>query len=410
MMDRTPVYDVVIVGAGIVGLATAHEVVCSRPHLKVALVDKEPLPARHQTGHNSGVIHSGIYYRPGSLKALLCHQGAELLTRFCEEEHIPWERCGKVVVATHAGELPRLAELLRRGVANGVPDLRLLSEAELRTIEPHARGLRALHVPSTGIVSFPRVAQALAERFRARGGNLLFKHRVTAMATHSAGIRLETPRGSLEAGVVINCAGLQADRLARLAGLAPACRIVPFRGEYYRIRRERRHLVRHLIYPVPDPRFPFLGVHFTRLVDGSLEAGPNAVLAWSREGYRKRDVNCRDIVETLGFRGFWRLVGRYWRPGVLEMVRSFSKKRFVAALRVLLPELEADDLLPGGAGVRAQAVGTNGALIDDFVIHKERAMVHVLNAPSPAATSSLAIASHIVGAVRDILAGLPRKC
>ena len=393
-------FDVAVIGAGIVGLATAMKLVGRDPCLRVAVVDKETGPARHQTGHNSGVIHSGLYYRPGSLKARTCLDGARQLREFCLEHGVPFEMCGKVVVATEPDEIPRLQELHRRGLANGVPGLRLLNSDQLREIEPNVTGLEALHVESTGIIDFSRVAQAYAEEFQQRGGTMLFNHAVRAISMTAATIYLHTSQGTIGADGLINCGGLYSDRLACLAGLQPPCRIVPFRGEYYALKATSAHLVNHLIYPVPDPRFPFLGVHFTRLLDGRREAGPNAVLAWAREGYRKTTVNPAELAETLTYGGFWRLAGRYWRAGLQEMLRSYSKQRFARALQRLVPMTTADDLEPGGAGVRAQALDADGRLIDDFVLLAAPRSVHVLNAPSPAATSALAIADHILDAAK----------
>jgi (S)-2-hydroxyglutarate dehydrogenase len=393
-------FDVVVIGAGIVGLATAMKLVNRDPCLRVAVVDKETGPARHQTGHNSGVIHSGLYYRPGSLKARTCLDGARQLRGFCVEHGVPFEMCGKVVVATEPDEIPRLQELHRRGQANGVPGLRLLNSDQLREIEPNATGLEALQVASTGIIDFSCVAQAYAEEFQQRGGTMLFNHAVRAISMTAATIYLHTSQGTIGAGGLINCGGLYSDRLACLAGLQPPCRIVPFRGEYYALKATSAHLVNHLIYPVPDPRFPFLGVHFTRLLDGRREAGPNAVLAWAREGYRKTTVNPAELAETLTYGGFWRLAGRYWRAGLQEMLRSYSKQLFARALQRLVPMTTADDLEPGGAGVRAQALDADGRLIDDFVLLTAHRSVHVLNAPSPAATSALAIADHILDAAK----------
>ncbi|HBZ55548.1 MAG TPA: L-2-hydroxyglutarate oxidase [Syntrophobacteraceae bacterium] len=389
-------FDVVIIGAGIVGLATAMKLVAHHRKLKVAVVEKESGPARHQTGHNSGVIHSGLYYRPGSLKARTCVDGARQLREFCLDHKVPFEMCGKVVVATEPDEIPRLHELHRRGQANGVTGLRWLTSEELREIEPNAAGMAALQVASTGIIDFTQVARAYARVFQQHGGTLLFNYRVRAVTRTTTEIHLLTSRGPVRAGGMINCGGLYSDSLARLAGLSPPCRIVPFRGEYYALKATSAHLVNHLIYPVPDPRFPFLGVHFTRLLDGRREAGPNAVLAWAREGYHKTTINPAELTETLTYPGFWRLARRYWQAGLQEMVRSHSKARFVAALQRLVPIITTDDLEPGGAGVRAQALDADGRLVDDFVLLTSDRSVHVLNAPSPAATSSLAIADHIL--------------
>ena len=396
-MDES--FDVIVIGGGIVGLATAMTLAKTHPRLKLAVVEKELEVATHQTGHNSGVIHSGIYYRPGSLKANLCVLGAQHLVRFCRENAVPFELCGKLVVATDPSELPRLQELYRRGSANGVPGLRLLEPSEARSLEPHTRCLQALHVPATGIVSFQQVAQAYAEAFTSSGGEVFLGRRVEAIRVNPYGIHLITSQGELRSRFIINCAGLYADRVALMAGASIPCQIIPFRGEYYQIRPGKSYLVRGLIYPVPDPRFPFLGVHFTRMIDGKVEAGPNAVLAWAREGYKKTDIAWYELIEILKWKGFWRLVSRYWGPGWKEMVRSYSKARFTIALQRLIPEIRQEDLLPGGSGVRAQALGNDGALLDDFTIVQQERMLHVLNAPSPAATSSLAIAEYLVTAM-----------
>lgn len=401
MLKKT--VDVAIVGAGIVGLATAMRLAGRRPGLRVAVVEKEATVGRHQTGHNSGVIHSGIYYRPGSLKARLCVSGARQLTAFCEEQGVPYELCGKVVVAVSGEEVPLLEELYRRGAANGVVGMRLLGADQVREIEPHVSCVLGMAVPTTGIVRFEAVAEAMARAFEAAGGSLLLGHRLLRVGDRVDGLLLETDRGDVITRGLINCAGLHSDRVARMCGLEPGCRIVPFRGEYYQIRPERAGLVRSLVYPVPDPRFPFLGVHFTRMIDGRVEAGPNAVPAYAREGYAKTAVSARDLVETLGYPGFWRLALKYWKPGFQEMARSCSRRRFARALRRLIPEIDESDLAPGGAGVRAQALSADGRLLDDFHILRHRRMVHVLNAPSPAATSSLAIAGHILEASAHLL-------
>jgi (S)-2-hydroxyglutarate dehydrogenase len=396
-------FDVIVIGGGIVGLATAMTLAKTQPRLRLAVVEKEPEVAQHQTGHNSGVIHSGIYYRPGSLKASLCVLGARHLVRFCQEHGVPFELSGKLVVATDQSEIPRLQELYRRGRANGVPGLRMLGPSEAGSLEPHTRCLQALHVPTTGIVSFQQVAQAYAKSFLAAGGEVFLGHRVEAIESNPHGIRLATSQGTFQAQFIVNCAGLYADRVALMAGASIPCQIIPFRGEYYQIRPERSYLVKGLIYPVPDPRFPFLGVHFTRMIDGKVEAGPNAVLAWAREGYKKSDLAWRELLETFKWKGFWRLVSRYWGPGWKEMARSYSKARFAQALQKLVPEIGQEDLLPGGSGVRAQALGNDGALLDDFAIVQKVRMLHVLNAPSPAATSSLAIAQYLVTAISKLL-------
>lgn len=394
-------FDIAIVGAGIVGLATARELLTRRPGLRVGVLDKEPAIAQHQTGHNSGVIHAGVYYAPGSLKARACVAGKAKLIRFCEEHRIPYELCGKVIVATEESELPRLHELYKRGQANGVPGLELIGPRRLRELEPHVEGIQALYSPTTGIVDFGRVAHAYADEVQARGGTILAGHEVTAITQRDGLRQLVTPVGTIEARVVITCAGVYADRVARLTGAPESPKIVPFRGDYYVLRPERAGMVRSLIYPVPDPRFPFLGVHFTRRIDGSVWLGPNAVLAFSREGYRFRDVNFRDLKETLSFPGFRKLARRYWRTGGAEMYRDLSKRSFLKELQRYMPDLRPDDLLPGPSGVRAQALAPDGSLVDDFVVDRQVGALHVRNAPSPAATSSLAIAELIADAVEE---------
>ena len=389
-------YDVVIVGGGIVGLSTAMQLKLQFPGWRVAVVEKEAAIARQQTGHNSGVIHSGIYYRPDSQKARFCVAGVQALLRFCYENEIEYEQCGKVIVATAEEELGRLNDLYQRGTANGVQGLEMIEPERLREIEPHAAGIQALWSPVTGIIDYQKVAAAYAARFRGNEGDIYTNAPVGKVTRYADGVALETPAGDLKAKHVINCAGLHADRVAEMMGERLDVRIIPFRGEYFTLRPGRRDLVNGLIYPVPDPRFPFLGVHYTRTIDGQVEAGPNAVLALGREGYRKSDVSPRDSWGTFTFPGFWRMSARHWRVGVSEMRRSYSKKRFVRDLQRLLPEIKAQDLAPGGSGVRAQAVARNGAILDDFHILRGREAIHVLNAPSPGATSSLAIGAHIV--------------
>ncbi len=390
-------FDVAITGAGIIGLATAMTLLEEFPGLKVAVLEKETVIASHQTGHNSGVIHSGLYYRPGSLKSRLCISGRDELLRFCREHNVEHDICGKVVIATREEELPALDELYRRGGENGVIGLQMLSPAEVKEFEPYAQCIRGMRVPGAGIVDFRKVAEAYAGVFCKKGGELFLGAKVKRVKDlDSKTLRIETGRGVFKSRVLINCAGLYSDRVAQSSGLYPPCRIVPFRGEYYRIKPGRAFLVKNLIYPVPDPRFPFLGVHFTRMIDGRIEAGPNAVLAFGREGYSRTRIAPLELMQTLSYDGFWRLVSRYWKTGMGEMMRSFSKSLFARALRELVPGISKDDLEPGGAGVRAQALGRDGKLLDDFVIQQTEKMIHVLNAPSPAATSSLAIAKHIV--------------
>ncbi len=388
--------DLTIIGSGIIGLASALEAVHRYPRLKLLVLEKEDQLAVHQTGHNSGVIHSGIYYKPGSLKAQTCVSGAKALVLFCEDHDIPYECCGKVVVATAPGELPRLEELFRRGIANGVVGLEMVGPERLREIEPHATGIKALYVPTTGIIDFSQVAQTYARLIQEQGGEIRTRYQVQKIVHVDGGLVLETSQGTVLTQFLINCGGLFCDRLARMAGARLDLRIVPFRGEYYTIAPQRRSLVKNLIYPVPDPTLPFLGVHFTRTIDGMVEAGPNAVLAFAREGYRKTDINVYDLRETLTFPGFWLMARKYWRTGFGEMYRSLSKPAFLKALQRLLPELSGDDLQPGGSGVRAQAIAASGALVDDFVISVTRNALHVLNAPSPGATASLAIGKLIM--------------
>ena len=389
-------YDLAIIGGGIIGLATACQLSLRFPGCRLAVIEKEPGLAFHQTGHNSGVIHSGIYYKPGSQKAGFCVSGVASLIRFCDENGIEYQRCGKVIVATDASEIGRLEELYRRGTANGVQGLEMIEPERLKEIEPHAAGIKALYAPGTGIVDFKAVALAYADRVRANLGDILTGREVVSIARSESQLVIETTQGDIEARNLINCAGLYADRVARMMGVKPDVRIVPFRGEYYTLRPQRRHLVNGLIYPVPNPRFPFLGVHFTRKVNGDVEAGPNAVLALAREGYRKADFNIPESLATLSYSGFWRMAGKFWKIGVAEYHRSLFKGVFVRDLQRLVPEIQGPDLEPGGSGVRAQAVDRQGRLLDDFSIHQSPGAIHVLNAPSPGATSSLSIAEHIV--------------
>jgi (S)-2-hydroxyglutarate dehydrogenase len=396
---ETTVFDVAVIGGGVVGCATALALTAGRP-LRLVLLEAEARLAAHQTGNNSGVIHSGLYYKPGSLKATQCTRGREALYRFCAEHGIAHDRCGKVVVATRPDEVPRLDELERRGRANGLEGIRRLAPAEIREREPHATGIDGLWVPQTGIVDYTGVTEAYARIVRERGGEVRTAARVTALRHDGATLVLETAAGAVRCRALINCAGLQSDRVARLCGVAPGVQIVPFRGEYHELVPEQRHLVRNLIYPVPDPAFPFLGVHFTRMIEGGVEAGPNAVLAFAREGYRKSAFSLRDVLTYAGYPGFWRMASRHWRMGLGEVYRSYSKRALVGALRRLLPELRPADVQPGGAGVRAQALDPSGKLLDDFRIVEAERMIHVLNAPSPAATASLAIGETIAAMAR----------
>lgn len=401
-MDLT--FDLVTVGGGIVGLATALAAVENHPRLRVAVVEKEDQVARHQTGHNSGVIHSGIYYRPGSLKARNCVAGAAAMIQFCRHHGIPHEVCGKVVVASNASETAGLQELMRRGTANGIFGLEMIGPERLRELEPDCTGVAALLVPGTGITDYRVVAQKYADLIRAGGGQILTACRVTGIRKNAQSVVLETTRGAVQAGCAVNCAGLHSDRVRRLGGDENNPKIVPFRGEYYEIVPEKRGLVRNLIYPVADPRFPFLGVHFTRRISGEVEAGPNAVLALKREGYRKTDFSLQDAVETALFPGFWRMAAKYWSSGLGEYYRSLRKSAFTQALQKLVPAIRESDLIPGGAGVRAQALDRRGALLDDFSIQRSDRMIHVCNVPSPAATASLIIGRQIMGIAEEILA------
>ena len=394
MVDREA--DLLIIGAGIVGLATALEVTRRFQRTRVLVVEKEDQVAAHQTGHNSGVIHSGLYYKTGSLKARNCVAGAASMKRFCQENAVPFEECGKLVVATSDDEVPRLEALQERGNANGVPGLRMLQREEIREFEPHCAGLRALHVPSTGIVDYKVVAEKYAELISRAGGEVVFAAKVTGLREEAQHNIVESKAGAFRARYVINCAGLYSDTITRMAGLQTNLQIIPFRGEYYEIRHERRGLIRNLIYPVPDPRFPFLGVHFTRRVNGSVEAGPNALLAFRREGYTGGPPDMTEAVDMMRFGGFWKMARKYWQKGLEEQYRSWVKAAFTKALQKMVPELTEADLAPGGSGVRAQAVDANGNLVDDFYFVHSGRMIHVCNVPSPAATASLEIGKAIV--------------
>jgi (S)-2-hydroxyglutarate dehydrogenase len=398
-------YDIAIIGGGIVGLATARALLERTPSLSLVLCEKEAELATHQTGHNSGVIHSGIYYKPGSFKARLCVEGARLMTEFCEAHAIKYDRCGKVIVATSPEEVPRLRTLYERGVANGVPGVAMIDAARVREIEPHVRAVAGIHSPGTAIVDYGEVAAAIGRDLAAAGVTIEYNFPVSAITrVRGGGVAVSTRQHTITARRVVNCAGLYSDVVARLAGAAADVQIVPFRGEYYFLRPERESLVRGLIYPVPDPEFPFLGVHFTRTIHGEVEAGPNAVLAFAREGYRFTRVRPAELAGTLRFRGFWAMARKYWRVGAFEVHRSLSKKKFVESLQRLVPDIRPDDVVPGGAGVRAQAVRADGALLDDFSIVSGPDAIHVLNAPSPAATASLAIGRHIASLAAETFA------
>lgn len=388
-MSRT--WDVAIIGGGIVGAATAMALVCRPRRPSVLVLEAEPRLAAHQTGNNSGVIHSGLYYKPGSLKARNCVEGREAMYRFCQEHQIAHDRCGKLVVATTPEQLPALEELERRGRANGLQGLRRLQAAELKEYEPAVVGVAGLHVAETGIVDYTAVTHAFARLVGEWGGEVRTGARVRAVRREPASLVLETSDGAVATRALINCAGLQSDRVARLCGVDPGVKIIPFRGEYYELAKAREGLVKNLIYPVPDPRFPFLGVHFTRMIHGGIEAGPNAVLAFRREGYTRTSFSARDSLEMFTYPGFWRMAAKYWRMGLGEMYRSASKGAFVRALQGLIPALRAEDVHASGAGVRAQALDARGNLLDDFHLVEADRMIHVLNAPSPAATASISI-------------------
>jgi L-2-hydroxyglutarate oxidase len=393
------VYDFAVIGGGIVGLSTAQALLKRYPGAGVVVLEKEVGWARHQTGHNSGVIHSGVYYKPGSLKARFSKEGAERLVEFCEEHGITHEVCGKVIIATEPDELPRLRNLHERGKQNGI-EVEKIGPEELKEIEPHATGIAALKVPSTGIVDFVGVTEAFAGIVAREGGKLHTGAEVTGISETGDAVEVRTSTGeSFQSRALVNCAGLHSDRVAALTRIEVGAKIVPFRGEYYDLAPERRHLVRNLIYPVPDPSFPFLGVHFTRTTEGGVETGPNAVLGLAREGYKKTDLRVRDLAEVLAYPAFWRLAAKHWRTGAGEVLRSLSKRAFVKGLRKLVPEVEEEDLVPTEAGVRAQALTKDGSLVDDFLIVEGKRSVHVLNAPSPAATACLPIGEAIVDRV-----------
>jgi len=388
--------DVAIVGGGIVGLATAYQLNKALPKSRVVVLEKEAEVGRHQTGHNSGVLHSGIYYKPGSLKALNCRLGKKLMEEFCEAEGIPYEICGKVIVAIDDSDLPALERIYERGQANGVV-CEKIDKDRLAELEPHSAGVQAIHVPEAGIVDYKEVCRRLAQRIREAGGEVLTGARVAGIVRTKDKAVLTTADGrEVEAAQIVNCAGLQCDRVTALAGQKPDAKIIPFRGEYFELKPEAEHLCKNLIYPVPDPAFPFLGVHFTRMIGGGVECGPNAVLAFGREAYNKTDFNLGDFLETMGYSGFRKLAFKYWKTGLGEMWRSASKKAFVKALSRLVPEIRAEHLEPAPAGIRAQAVTPDGSMVDDFLIQETDRVINVNNAPSPAATASLNIGRTIV--------------
>jgi L-2-hydroxyglutarate oxidase len=387
-------YDIAIIGGGIVGCATAMALVKTRK-VSLIILEAESSLAAHQTGNNSGVIHSGLYYKPGSMKAKNCVEGREKLYQFCAEHGIAHERCGKLVVATSEDDIPAMDDLERRGTANGLKDITQLTAEELKVYEPHVRGVRGLRIHETGIVDYVEVTNKFADIVQENGEEIRKNARVIGFERENGGLVLETTDGTIHCKNLVNCAGLQSDRIAKMCGVEPGLKIVPFRGEYYKLKPEKEFLVKDLIYPVPDPQFPFLGVHFTRMIHGGVEAGPNAVLAFKREGYKKTDISLKDSLDTFTYKGFWLLAGKFLVTGLGEMYRSYFKGAFVRALQNLVPEIEKDALSQGGAGVRAQALEPNGALVDDFRIVEAQNMVHVLNAPSPAATASISIGEKI---------------
>jgi (S)-2-hydroxyglutarate dehydrogenase len=384
-------YDAIIVGGGIVGLATALKLQENKPGIRILVLEKEKEVAKHQTGNNSGVIHSGLYYKPGSLKARNCIHGYNLLIDFCNRNEVPYELCGKIVVATEQHELPLLKNLYERGQQNGLTGFKMLNREQLKEYEPHVTGLSGFFVPQTGIVDYKLVAEKYAALIRKNGGTIAFGEKVINIVLSNSGVTVLTENSSHSGKLVINCAGLYSDKVARLTSENINVKIIPFRGEYYKLKKEKEYLVKNLIYPVPDPNFPFLGVHFTRMMKGGVEAGPNAVLAFSREGYKKTDINLKEFAESLAWPGFQKVARKYWRTGMGEMYRSFSKAAFTKALQKLIPEIQENDLVDGGAGVRAQACDRTGGLVDDFMIVEEKQAINVCNAPSPAATSSLSI-------------------
>jgi (S)-2-hydroxyglutarate dehydrogenase len=383
-------FDIIIAGAGIVGLATAYKLIEKKPDLKICVLEKENSVSKHQTGNNSGVIHSGIYYKPGSLKATNCRRGYKMLLDFCDQNSIPYDICGKVIVATKEEEIPRLNNLYERGQQNGLQGLKELSESEVKEIEPHVKGVRGIRVPETGIIDYLAVSEKLAGLIKQKGVEIFFNEKLESIKDKS-NVEVITNKDSYTCKLLITCCGLQSDRVAKLNNKNLNIKIIPFRGEYYTIKKEKRYLCRNLIYPVPDPQFPFLGVHFTRMINGKVEAGPNAVFAFKREGYKKTDINFGDLADSLFWKGFVSVMMKYWKVGIGEFYRSYYKPAFVKALQKLLPEIQSEDLEAGGAGIRAQACDIKGNLVDDFLFVENEKVIHVCNAPSPAATSSLSI-------------------
>ncbi|MDP3148799.1 MAG: L-2-hydroxyglutarate oxidase [Ignavibacteria bacterium] len=384
-------YDILVIGGGIVGTATAMQILRQKPQLKLLLIEEENSLAPHQTGNNSGVIHSGLYYKPGSLKAQNCVKGRTLMYQFCEENGIQHERCGKLVLAADENERKKLDELESRGKANGLTQLKRIPKDEIKDYEPYASGIEALFVGETGIVNYTEVTEAFGKKIKELGGEILLNTKFLGLKKESNRMVVETTNGEFAVSYLVNCGGLYSDKIAKICGISPEVQIIPFRGEYYEIKEEKKYLVKNLIYPVPDPRFPFLGVHFTRMINGGVEAGPNAVLAFKRKGYLKTDFSLTEMSDYFFSRGFWIMAQKYYRMGFDEFRRSFSKKLFTEALQKLVPEIQKDDIKPSGSGVRAQALDRNGNLLDDFCLIEAERMTHVLNAPSPAATASISI-------------------
>lgn len=398
-------FDVIIIGAGIIGLATAYKLIEKKPLLKIGLIEKELNVSMHQTGHNSGVIHSGIYYKPGSLKALNCIKGYKMLLDFCDENNIEYDLCGKLIIAADEKELTRLDVLFQRGVENGLKGIKKLTSEEIKNTEPHVTGIAGLLVPQTGIVDYKIVSQKLEEIIQSKGITIRFNEEVINVIDLNNSVEVTTSSEKYNASAVVSCAGLYSDKISSMinGGSELDFRIIPFRGEYYQLKNQAKHLIKNLIYPVPDPEFPFLGVHFTRRMDGIVEAGPNAVLAFKKEGYKKTDLNINELFSTLGFKGFHKIAKKYWKTGFYEIYRSFSKKEFIRSLQKLIPEIKENDLLKGGSGVRAQACRSDGSLIDDFLFQEKGQIINVCNAPSPGATSSLSIGETIADKVLKLL-------
>lgn len=394
-MEKHFKYDFTIIGGGIVGLATAYQLLVKKSNLKIAIIEKENEVAAHQTGHNSGVIHSGLYYKPGSLKAQNCLQGYQMLIDFCTEHEIPFDLCGKLVVASDESEIGELDKLYNRGLENGLTKNTIIEKDRIKDFEPNLRGVKAIHVPYTGIIDYSVVCNKLADLIKEKGAEIFLNHKVERIENHTGFATIMTSQQEFEAKQYINCAGLYSDKIAALSNKNIDTRIIPFRGEYFMLKPKKRHLIKNLIYPVPDPNFPFLGVHFTRMIDGGVEAGPNAVFAFKREGYEKSDFDFTETMESLAWPGFRKVAVKYWKTGIGEFYRSFSKTAFTKALQKLVPTIQEDDLIPAEAGVRAQACDRLGGLIDDFKIIEEPNAIHILNAPSPAATSSLSIGNTI---------------